>query len=334
MLPQCDQKGARDLKVEKLICYNCGLSGHHQAQCKNPTLCYSCKQASHISTKYPLIEVGRDEKISVNAGLELCGYGFPVQGFYFLQSEPASNREMTNAVTEIKDLSSNRPKPDDIKVKKTDDKFKKLKFDTHKRTEKQEGQDSSTSTHRYKEDNRNTDPKDLGDIQESGENALFEGVEKLSIPEFADGLSEEEVDDIASGMRILDNDSLGVDLFESGDDDKKESRIDKSKQLVDMSLHMTLVPTEPQPSFHVLKTCHVEPLILEGNFPLADGDIQLPEENNVSVIFTNKKQPRRKKEPAVAVRHSSWIKRDGIPTQVKAQQRVDQMNISDWGELN
>lgn len=52
-------------------------SGHHQARCSNPLVCYKCKKIGHMTSGCP------DDKR--NQGLKLFGFGIPCQGFYSLQ---------------------------------------------------------------------------------------------------------------------------------------------------------------------------------------------------------------------------------------------------------
>ncbi|KAL5199996.1 hypothetical protein ABZP36_021199 [Zizania latifolia] len=140
------------------------------------------------------------------------------------------------------------------------------------------------------------------------------------------GIRQEEVDDTANRLMILDKDDLNDEVNKSEIDDKGKDLIDKDKRPIDMSLHLPLVPTDYHASVQAIETCQVEPLSLEEKVPLSNEDLQFSKDESAPMILPDKKKLRRKKEPAMAVRQSSRIKRDVVPIQVKAQQRADQMN--------
>lgn len=59
-------------------CFRCLQTGHHQARCSNPSVCYKCKKKTgHITSGYP-----EDLK---KLGVKLYGFGISGQGFYTLQ---------------------------------------------------------------------------------------------------------------------------------------------------------------------------------------------------------------------------------------------------------
>jgi hypothetical protein len=37
-----------------IICYNCGLPGHHEASCKKPTVCFIWKKENHVVDTCPV----------------------------------------------------------------------------------------------------------------------------------------------------------------------------------------------------------------------------------------------------------------------------------------
>lgn len=37
-----------------VVCYNCGVPGHHKANCKKPKVCFICKEGNHLVDDCPV----------------------------------------------------------------------------------------------------------------------------------------------------------------------------------------------------------------------------------------------------------------------------------------
>lgn len=59
-------------------CFWCLQSGHHQARCTNPPVCYKCKKTGHMT-------IGCPEDLKKKSGLKLFDFGIFGQDFYSLQ---------------------------------------------------------------------------------------------------------------------------------------------------------------------------------------------------------------------------------------------------------
>ncbi|KAL5207399.1 hypothetical protein ABZP36_031834 [Zizania latifolia] len=114
----------------------------------------------------------------------------------------------------------------------------------HKKKGKQDEKESSASSQSPKKDTRNNEPKDLGDMQHVDEDGLFDGLGKLNIPNFDDGLYENEEDEVDRLLMILGGEEhVGVD-DKSELDEGVNQKLDKGKTLTAEDMHLAIVPTE------------------------------------------------------------------------------------------
>jgi hypothetical protein len=57
-----------------VICYNCGVPGHHRASCKKPKVCFIYKKENHVVEECPVKKQGH--KCATYLGSDANGLGF------------------------------------------------------------------------------------------------------------------------------------------------------------------------------------------------------------------------------------------------------------------
>lgn len=91
-----DNKGVRNdiskgLDVSKygefvdVICYNCGVPGHHKAGCKKPRFCFICKKEDHVVDTCPVKKQG-------HACAKYVGSAANGLGFYLIEIPEKDNQ--------------------------------------------------------------------------------------------------------------------------------------------------------------------------------------------------------------------------------------------------
>lgn len=56
------------------ICYNCGIRGHHKANCKKLRVCFICKKEDHVVEECPVKKQGHT--VAKYNGSAASGLGF------------------------------------------------------------------------------------------------------------------------------------------------------------------------------------------------------------------------------------------------------------------
>ncbi|KAL5225141.1 hypothetical protein ABZP36_011780 [Zizania latifolia] len=157
----------------------------------------------------------------------------------------------------------------------------------------------------------------MGDVHETGEDILFNDHRKLDIPEFADYCSEEESEEVDRNLMVIEHDVATGQVEENILQKELVHTTDKGKKLIDENLRLAIIPCgnqsmtarlDPGPS-RLLKLIEDKQEDKEMNAEIGDQMV--------------KKNIKKRREPPVAVHQSSRIRRDGVPIQVKAQQRAD-----------
>ncbi|KAG8082083.1 hypothetical protein GUJ93_ZPchr0014g46695 [Zizania palustris] len=191
------------------------------------------------------------------------------------------------------------------------------KPDKFKKRDRKEDQDSSNYIQSCNEDGK-IDTKDVKHLRPPKDSEVDSGSGgKVNIPEFIEDIShgeddminDEEMDDVL--LRLEHEDQFGEE-GKSEVDEEVKTHLGKGKQIVDEDLHLAIDPVDP----HINLPHSVIPQTDSPIAGLLDSKaVKAPE-----------KKKTRKKEPAVAQKFSTRIKRDGIPITVKAQPRVNHMN--------
>ncbi|KAK3126490.1 hypothetical protein QOZ80_7AG0557400 [Eleusine coracana subsp. coracana] len=61
-----------------VICYNCGIPGHHKAICKKPKICFICKKEGHVVEECPVRKQG-------HVCAKYIGSAASGLGFYYIE---------------------------------------------------------------------------------------------------------------------------------------------------------------------------------------------------------------------------------------------------------
>lgn len=72
-----------------IVCYNCGIPGHHQANCAKPKICFICKSSEHAVDLCPVRKQG-------HASARFLGSAASGLGFYYVEIPDVADQIMVD----------------------------------------------------------------------------------------------------------------------------------------------------------------------------------------------------------------------------------------------